>query len=255
MDPDPEDFKSDVLQCLAMRRDWDERAAVGAREYIVSGLGHSTEEFSESGRRDAQHLSQFCTEKSIVLDLGCGIGRISGPLEAHVKQIVAVDVSEEMICQARKYVGRESKINFYVNDGASIGMIEADSVDFAFSLLTLHHIPRSIFTRYLTELFRVLRSGGLFYFSILIDPRSQNSSDDGRDTFSGRSYSDSFISELLSCKFEIVERFYPHGVAHTDHPLRVEYLTRKLAIPFLQLAEVRGTNLLVPARGRIGSET
>jgi ubiquinone/menaquinone biosynthesis C-methylase UbiE len=202
--PPPEHFNTGD-----MARDWDARARSCAREYILTGFAERPRDFTRSGQEAAASLLAFCPPGAVVLDLGCGVGRVARELEPHVKQIHAVDVSEEMIRQARDYVGPGSRIQFHVNDGSTLGHLADASVDFAFSLLTMHHVTRTAFASYLGELHRVLRPGGLFYFSVVSRDRSPAYDvDDARDTFTGRAYSDAELAQLLGSRFVESRRWF-----------------------------------------------
>ena len=153
--PPPEHFNTGD-----MKRDWDARARACAREYILTGFADQPEGFVRSGREAAASLLAFCAPGAVVLDLGCGVGRVARELEAYVAEIHAVDVSAEMIRQAREYVGPGSRIRFHVNDGFTLPQLAVGSVDFAFSLLTMHHVTRPAFESYLRASFTGSSSPG-----------------------------------------------------------------------------------------------
>jgi ubiquinone/menaquinone biosynthesis C-methylase UbiE len=202
--PRPEEFNTGD-----MKRDWDARARTCAREYILTGFADQAEDFARSGREAAASLLSLCPPAAVVLDLGCGVGRVARELEPHVKEVHAVDVSEEMVRQAREYVGPASRIRFHVNDGFSLPHLGDGSVDFAFSLLTMHHVTRRAFESYLRELHRVLAPGGRFYFSVVSRDRSPSYDvDDARDTFTGRAYSDAELDRILRGRFQEEKRWF-----------------------------------------------
>jgi ubiquinone/menaquinone biosynthesis C-methylase UbiE len=214
-----------------MKRDWNARARLCAPEYILTGFGDlDPEEFAATGLHDAATLLPYLRPTDVVLDLGCGIGRVSRELQHHVREIHAVDVSEEMIRQARAYVGPTSKIHFHINDGSSLPNLADQSIDFAFSLLTMHHVVRSAFHSYLSEVHRILRPGGRFWFSVISRDRSPSYEvDEAHDTFTGRAYSDAEIEELLRGRWEQLERWF---IESGEGNWRVTYLClviRKLA--------------------------
>jgi ubiquinone/menaquinone biosynthesis C-methylase UbiE len=201
--PPPETFNTGD-----MKRDWNARARACSREYILTGFADRPEEFARSGRDAVASLLGFCPPGAVVLDLGCGVGRVARELEPHVREIHAVDVSDEMLRQARAYVGPSSRIRFEVNDGFTLPQLTDASIDFAFSLLTMHHVTRAAFESYLRELHRVLRPGGRFLFSVVSRDRSPAYEvDDARDTFTGRAYADAELERLLHGRFEQEQRW------------------------------------------------
>jgi len=225
--PPPESFNSGD-----MKRDWNGRARACAREYILTGFADRPEDFAESGRQAAASLLPLCPPGAVVLDLGCGIGRVARELAPHVGELHAVDVSEEMIAQARAYVGPGARIRFHVNDGRSLGALGDETVDLAFSLLTMHHVTRSAFAGYLGELGRVLRPGGRFLFSVVSRDRSPRYDvDEDRDTYTGRSYSDEDLAALLAGRFEEERRWFTESGEGDWRVTYVNLLVRKREDP------------------------
>src|SRR5258705_7114449 len=95
----------------AMKRDWDERARSNAKWFINTlKLEQSDAEFDASGQRDVQSaiidkLAELAPgedpQQLCVLELGCGIGRMTKFLASVFAEVHATDVSGEMIAQAR----------------------------------------------------------------------------------------------------------------------------------------------------------
>jgi ubiquinone/menaquinone biosynthesis C-methylase UbiE len=93
----------------------------------------------------------------VVADLGCGTGQLSELVAAHVKQVLAVDSSSDMLHEARRRLA--ARDNVEVRFGALESLpIEDGQVDVAMMALVLHHLPDP--TRALSECARVLRRGG-----------------------------------------------------------------------------------------------
>src|SRR3954447_14284315 len=99
-------------QLKKMRRDWDERARENARYYVATGKENWTdEEFFASGERtvgeeiltDMINICQGRDPSQMrVLEIGCGAGRITRALSKLFGEVHAVDVSGEMVAQARQ---------------------------------------------------------------------------------------------------------------------------------------------------------
>ena len=98
----------------------------------------------------------------VCLDLGCGIGRTEKHLAPMVKEIHAVDFSATMLETARKRLAGCSNVQFYQNDGESLGMFRSAMFDLAWAELVFHHVPVEITDKYLREIARVLKPGGRF---------------------------------------------------------------------------------------------
>jgi ubiquinone/menaquinone biosynthesis C-methylase UbiE len=103
-----------------------------------------------------------------VLDIGTGTGHTALALAPYVKEVVGLDLTEEMLIEARKLASQRNMANvsFQMGDVHQL----PSGFDESFNLVTCrraaHHF--SDIDRALTEMVRTLRSGGL----LLIDDRS-----------------------------------------------------------------------------------
>src|SRR5579862_9907772 len=104
--------KSQKVVSANMREDWDERARENAEYYIVNSTREwDQREFFRSGEIHVANevmpdMHQICGgERSpldlSVLEIGCGIGRMTKMLARVFGRVTAIDVSKEMIDRAR----------------------------------------------------------------------------------------------------------------------------------------------------------
>lgn len=200
-----------------MRRDWDERARENARFYVnTERTDWSDDEFFESGERtvkeeiltDMTNICQGREPKQMkVLEIGCGAGRVTRALAALFGEVHAVDVSGEMVEQARRSLASSPNAHVYQNNGMDLTVIPAGAYDFAFSTIVFQHIPsREVIENYVREVARLLRPGALFKFQVQGDPTLQTEAD---DTWLGVPFSDEQAVEMAErCGFE---PRYRHG--------------------------------------------
>ncbi len=95
------------------------------------------------------------------LEIGCGIGRLLKPLAGKCKQVIGVDLSENMVHWSREYLADAPNAHVHLNDGCSLPEIEDASVDFVCSHLAFQHITLfEVVDAYLAEIARVLKLGG-----------------------------------------------------------------------------------------------
>jgi ubiquinone/menaquinone biosynthesis C-methylase UbiE len=122
--------------------------------------------FESSGRRQADDL--LCPRirpTDVVMDLGCGIGRVARYVAGCCANLWAVDASETMLSLARKRLEELENIRFARSEGTRVPSIESESVDFVYSILTLQHLEREDAFLLLREVHRVLRPGGAAFFT------------------------------------------------------------------------------------------
>ena len=67
-----------------------------AMDAVLRGVSNE-EEFWTLGENVAEELKKFVNKDSIVLDVGCGIGRVEKFLAPYCKEVHGVDVSGRMI--------------------------------------------------------------------------------------------------------------------------------------------------------------
>jgi SAM-dependent methyltransferase len=160
-----------------MQHDWDNRARENARYFIATGeVNWTDEDFFASGERTVRDyilgdMVDICQGKSPdqmrVLEIGCGAGRVTRALARLFGEVHTVDVSAEMVRQARLALDQCPNAKVYQNNGMDLSVIPALPFDFAFSSLVFHHIPSyRIIENYVRETHRLLVPGGLFKFQV-----------------------------------------------------------------------------------------
>jgi SAM-dependent methyltransferase len=106
-----------------------------------------------------------------VLDLGCGVGRLTRALAARAGEVLALDTSGEMLARAREHNPELANVTWMHGDGTTLSQIGDASVDGALSLVVFQHIPNPAVTAgYIAELGRILRPGGWAAFQVSTDP-------------------------------------------------------------------------------------
>ena len=157
-------------QALKMKRDWNLRAAQDAIAFTSPYMERrELPGLFQHGRQQA-HMLTHDTFKELafdptgkrMLDIGCGIGRLFSGFTEMFTEIWGVDVSEELIQQAKKLHASPS-VRFIENSGYDLAGIPADHFDFVFSFNTLQFVPQKwMALNYLAEIYRVLRPDGVF---------------------------------------------------------------------------------------------
>lgn len=117
------------------------------------------------------------------LDFGCGHGRnVSNVLlwfPDIFKRVDGVDISEKNIEHCYKNVkaeiNDESKYHFYVNNGVDLSELKSNFYIFVMSTITLQHIcVHEIRFSLMSEIYRILKDGGIFSFQMGYSPVKSN---------------------------------------------------------------------------------
>ncbi|NUR89846.1 MAG: class I SAM-dependent methyltransferase, partial [Nonomuraea sp.] len=98
--------------------------------------------------------------EDVVLDLGCGTGRLTIPLSGLAREVVGLDLCEGMLSVARRKAEQEgAKVRFEQGDMCDLPYADG-SFDVVTSTLALMHIPPEARRTAFAEIARVLRPGG-----------------------------------------------------------------------------------------------
>jgi SAM-dependent methyltransferase len=96
------------------------------------------------------------------LEIGCGPGRLMRPMSRHFLEIHGVDVSGELIRQARENLQDLPTAQPHEIRGTSLEDFADQSFDFVYSFDLFPHIPsQELVLAFLREIHRVMRPGGL----------------------------------------------------------------------------------------------
>jgi SAM-dependent methyltransferase len=120
---------------------------------VAAGFGHEWSTFRQGetdfspADREAIFQSYFhifpwgeLPPNPVGIDVGCGSGRWSVMVAPRVDHLHLLDASEDALAVARVNLAEATNVSFHL---ASVGNIplEDNSLDFAFSLGVLHHVP------------------------------------------------------------------------------------------------------------------
>jgi SAM-dependent methyltransferase len=138
---------------------WNAAARQGAEDAVLTGA--TEERFEFAGRTDADLVGRYLRGGDVVLNLGCGVGRVDRYLAPKVAELWAVDVSDEMIRRARERLAGLPNVSLReVGNREFLSGFGADRFDLVFSFLVLQHLEKEDAFLYLRDAWRVLKPGG-----------------------------------------------------------------------------------------------
>lgn len=152
-----------------------------------------------------------------VLDAGCGTGYATEFLAAAgARWVLGVDISEEaIICAAENY--RRQNLAFAVMDCTTLAL-DDESFDMVCSLELIEHLADP--ERYLGEVRRVLKPGGLYFMSTPNRRISSTPSGKASWAFHEREFAPHELRALLETCFQDVQIWGESVPLYERHPIR-----------------------------------
>ncbi|HEX3832077.1 MAG TPA: class I SAM-dependent methyltransferase [Solirubrobacteraceae bacterium] len=159
-----------------MRRFWNARARedafyfVDTRQTYKAPRAESFWQAEELVDYFLEGLQAAITPSDVVLEIGCGLGRITRVLAAQAAEVLALDISDEMLRRACELSPELANVRWVLGDGVSLAPLDDASVDACVSVVVFQHVPREVTLGYVRELGRVLRPGGWAALQVSDDP-------------------------------------------------------------------------------------
>src|SRR3954454_563356 len=153
-----------------MQEFWDERAREDAFFFVDNRIKYrdpaEERRFWAMGREDLDRLlgavDLVLEPDGVVVEIGCGVGRLTRVLAGRALSVKALDVSSEMLAIARNENSTLRNVEWIHGDGVSLAGIGDGVADAAVSHVVFQHIPDPQITLgYIREVGRVLKPGGV----------------------------------------------------------------------------------------------
>jgi SAM-dependent methyltransferase len=96
-----------------------------------------------------------------ILEIAPGYGRWTQFLKDLGQRLIVVDLSPQCIQHCRERFSDSDNLEYHVNDGRSLEMVDDRSVDVAFSFDSLVHAEPDVLAEYLRQLARKLKPNGI----------------------------------------------------------------------------------------------
>ena len=148
--------------------EFQDPACIDEHKFELSGKIQAENFLSSIGMEETRHLK--------MLEIGCGLGRMTHRFAGLFEEVYAIDVSQEMIDRARARWSHLHNIRFLTNSGRDLAGIADSSVHFVFSFLVLQHVTSpQIVLQYIKESGRVLKPSGIAFLHLRTVPSETGS--------------------------------------------------------------------------------
>ena len=138
------------------------------------------EDFVRTGAQTYECLRETVgvRPEDVVLEIGCGIGRVGKELAPHCRKWIGCDVSPNMLKFAAERLDDLSNVELIEISGCDLAAIDNQSVDLVYCTIVFMHLDQWDRYSYVVDAFRILRPGGrLFIDNVNL------CSDEGWDVF------------------------------------------------------------------------
>ena len=141
---------------------------VTEREFKADRIAANTERFFDTGRRDVatvmEQIARFYGDipTARALDFGSGVGRLVLPFTERFDHVVGVDISEDMIAEARRNCANAAvqNVDFAMSDD-ELTAVAGSSFDLIHSYIVLQHVPIKRGLALTDRLLALLKPGGV----------------------------------------------------------------------------------------------
>jgi SAM-dependent methyltransferase len=153
-----------------LKKDWEERARKDPSLYVMAESNSTEERILESGKTDFENeflprLKEYINGNSTILEIGCGVGRMSYYIAQNCEELTILDISRELLNKAvmrlvEKY--NFKNISIVEGNGIDLHQLPDNFYDIVFEYIVFQHIPsEDIVKNYIREINRVLKVGGV----------------------------------------------------------------------------------------------
>jgi len=142
--------------------------------YLQRHFQQSREVFYATGEQEAKVLDSTLERHSIgsrpmgrCVELGCGVGRVTGALARRYHEVIAVDISAPHLRLAEEELQKQGVNNVTYQQLTFLEQtLEYGSIDLFYSKIVLQHNPPPVMEVLLKNLLSALSPGGIGFFQI-----------------------------------------------------------------------------------------
>jgi len=164
-------------QARQLGHDWEQRASSPARDFFVaSHPGWDVpEQWEKQAAVDAafvlQGLEPGWLAAADVLEIGCGVGRLSAQLAPRVLSYTGFDIAASMVAEARRRHAALPNARFLECDGLGAPLPACDRLyQLALAWSVFIHCPRDVVAALIVDTWALLAPGGELRFQLRADP-------------------------------------------------------------------------------------
>jgi len=158
------------------QQDWDDLGLLDPEWMMLTDPAvdpRDLDAFFGTGRRRVAMVMEVAdrfgvpTGRTVALDFGCGVGRLTRALAEHFDLVTGIDIAPSLVTRARELNSAFPRCSFAVNATADLRMFADAQFDLVYSEHVLQHCPSTeTILGYVREFLRVAKSSGLVVFQL-----------------------------------------------------------------------------------------
>jgi len=137
---------------------------VAQTEDVYGAICHGWDKARFETHPESLFFYADCQRDAVVVDLGCGIGRVARFVAPKVARYIGLDYAAAMVERAREYNAGLPNVEFIESD--TLAVLPDESADRIVSEQVFIHCTQEQQLRYLGEAYDVLKPGGLLLASM-----------------------------------------------------------------------------------------
>lgn len=156
---------------------WDAHAAADPLWAVLSepekkGRRWGLQEFMRTGEREIALLYHKLAQmkqtipEGLVLDFGCGVGRLTQALGRRRDQVIGADISPAMIEIAERLNHYPGRVRYVSTVTSGLDEWSKDSFALIYSSIVLQHVEPDLSVAYLCDFFKLVRQDGFIVFQL-----------------------------------------------------------------------------------------
>lgn len=148
------------------KRIWNRQAEHPEIAKLAVGGFTSEEVLDRTARETIEFLESTVglTRHDIILEIGCGVGRVGKVLSQQCFHWIGTDISGEMLRHAARRLADRPNVTLVELHTVGLSEIFDCTIDVAYCTIVFMHLLEWDRFRYVQDMYRVLRPGGRCYF-------------------------------------------------------------------------------------------
>jgi len=150
------------IRSIPSRLIWEIYGLMSPQSAVAHNAVSGDENWEIRTQRDVRAVLKVLhdPQDSRVVDIACGVGRVSNGIAELGANVIAADISRAMLSHGKKMYPNLRIHWHHISQSGNLSFCESDSVDLVMCWYAFQHMEREEVILYLIEAYRILKKGG-----------------------------------------------------------------------------------------------